>query len=412
MTTFIKDIIRYAVLTDDDNKWPTFDGGTLTRSDFVTASEAANCSRRLSFTKQAERDTVSIPDYWDTLSDEEFQARMDAMGDDDKRGIFARGHHMELWVEDRLRAGLEEHEKLICAGKRQLSFYLEGARVSGTPDGMLLDTEARTIKFIEVKSTDNPMSSPRWGHVNQTQVNMGIVDRLIGNYVLGSIQGRYLNDYTVLGGSILYINPSNYLTMQEFWLPYDNGAAVDAAADKAKRLFAADYSITLPEDLPPEGLNQWGGCTFCEFKSLCRYIEELKGQTDTVGKLRALMDGTTPATTRQVPFFSGDAQREDVLRVIADYDKWNKAEKDAEGHKKALKGAIVEWVRKQPGMKAKFEDNGRLFKVSLSQSERVGGFDADALEKFLTDRDEDLKNFRKAPTKTETLLVSVDVTGV
>lgn len=412
MAAFIKDIIRHSVLTDPGNKWPTFDGGTLTRSDFVTASEAANCSRRLAFEKQAERDTVTIPDYWDTLSDEEFQARMDDMGDDDKRGIFERGHHMELWVEEKLRAGLEEHEALICTGKSQLSFYLKGAKVSGTPDGMFLDTKMRTIKFVEVKSTDNPMSSPRWSHVNQTQVNMGLVDTLINNDMLFSVHGWNLNGYIVLGGSILYINPSNYLTMQEFWLDYDNGAAVNAAADKAKLLFGKDNSVTLPENLPPEGLDQWGGCTFCGFKSLCSYIEELKGQTATAEKLRALMDGQTPAKTRQVPFFSGDAQREDVLRVIADYDKWNKEEKDAAEHKKALKAAIVAWVKEQPGMKAKFEDNGRLFKVSLSQSEREGGLKSDALAAFLAKHDEDLKNFRKAPTKVETLLVSVDVTGV
>ena len=61
------------------------------------------------------------------------------MGDDDKLGIFARGHHMELWVEEKLLAGLEDHESLICTGKNQLSFYLDVAKVSGTPDGMFLN---------------------------------------------------------------------------------------------------------------------------------------------------------------------------------------------------------------------------------------------------------------------------------
>ena len=102
MAAFIKDIIRHSVLTDPGNKWPTFDGGNLTRSDFVTASEAANCSRRLAFEKEAERSTVTIQNYWDTLSDEEFQARMDAMGDDDKaagKWDQAKGRVKKAWGE-------------------------------------------------------------------------------------------------------------------------------------------------------------------------------------------------------------------------------------------------------------------------------------------------------------------------
>lgn len=412
MREFIKDIIRHVVLTDPGNKWPTFDGGTLSRDEFVTASESATCIRRLSFEKNAERATVTIPDYWETISDEEYFERLNAMGDDDKRGIFERGHHMELWVEEKLKLGLAEDEVVICTGKKQLSFYLGLEKVSGTPDGMFLNTTHRTIKFIEVKSTDNPVTAPRANHVAQTQTNMGIVQQLIDDEKLHSVHGWNLNGYTVLGGSILYINPSNYLTMQEFWLDYDSGEAMDNAANKAALLFTEGGEVAPPECMPPEGLEQWGGCTFCHFKSACMEIEERKQHDATAGKLRALMEGQTPATKKPLPFFAPDAKREDVLKIIADYDAWNKAEKNAEEHKKALKGAIVEWVKRQAGMKASFEDNGRLFKVSFSSSDKAGSLDSDKLAEFLSKHDENLDNFRKAGGKTETLLVKVSVTGL
>lgn len=406
---FVKHALREQVMTKSDNAWPTYDGKTLNRREFVTASEATNCVRRLAFEKLREAAAVTIPNYWETMDPHEYHMRLEAMADDDKLGIFERGHHMELWVKDKLESyayASDGEESVICMGDDQVSFYLKDARLSGTPDGIYLFHAVKEIRVIEIKSTDNRPSSPRDNHVAQVELNMAIVQCLIDEGKLVRLHGQDLSGYKVTGGQLIYVNPSNYLTLDEFFIPFTS-EAFSKAADKAKMLFDGMLPHA-PADLPPEGLEKWGACRFCDFKFECAAIEMEQKHQANAEKLRGLASGQAPAI-RTLPFFANDTKREEIVRVILDYDAYNKAEKDAAAHKDALKDAVKQWIKTQPGAKVSFSDQGRVFKLSVSTSERAGGFDNDKLAAFLSQYGERVENFRKAASTTETLTVNVKV---
>lgn len=405
MTYSMKEAIRIAVLTKEANSWPTFDGGNLKRSENVTASEATTCVRRLAFQKNEEAKAVPVQSYWGNMDPNEFYARLDLLRDDSKEGIFERGHNVEAWAVSQLLEMRQEDEEFLFVGQCQVSFYLVDSHVSGTPDGIYVNHSEQTWQILEFKSSVNRVTSPRDYHTSQVLVNMGIVKSLLDREWLDvSFVG-----YEMEPGLLLYIDPSNYLTMDEFEVTWDGGAALEQAKAKARALFRKDGLQTIcnsPDTLAPEGLSKVGGCMFCDYKAQCYDIEARLKHKATSEKLRALLEGNGKSVPK-MPTFGTDTPREQVLRIIADYDAFNKAEKDAKAHKDALKESIASWVKSQEGMIATFEDNGRLFRVSLSQSERAGGVDTDKLGKYLADKNEDLDNFRKGPSKVETLLVSV-----
>ena len=175
MAFSLKNIIRVAVLTQDSKKWPTYDGKSLTRWKYLTASEATRCVRELAFNKTVEAVTVPVPDFWDNMSDDEFQQRLNNMRDDDVRGIFERGNTIEDWIVRRLLEVQGPNEEYLFLGDQQRSFYSDKYRISGTPDGLYLDYDAMEYRTLEFKSSQNPISSAKDAHISQVQINASLI---------------------------------------------------------------------------------------------------------------------------------------------------------------------------------------------------------------------------------------------
>lgn len=408
----LKEKIRIAVLTEPAKSWPTYDGQNLKRHDYVTASEAISCVRKLAFQKHAERQAIPIPDFWDIMSDEDFQAHLDAMKDDDVRGIFARGNWIEEWIVETLQSVTAEHEQYFFTGKEQVSFYTNKKRISGTPDGLYVNWEEMSYRWLEFKSTQNVISGPKMGHVSQLSVNTGISEHLSESGAFEEYFDIPLSSMDLKSGRLLYVNADNYLTMSEFEVEWDQGEALGRASAKAKALFIPDgkggVDIRQPEDLKPEGMSTPNGCSFCGFYRQCKEIEENHKNTANAKKLRGIIDKIEGrAKAPKMPEFNAKSPREEVVKILINYAEYADQEKDAKDHKEALKDAIISWAETQPDMRADFQDGDKRFRVTLSKSERKGGIDDKKLEEFLAQHDLTVDSFRKDGSTTTTLRVTV-----
>ena len=405
----LKDALRIHILTQEGKKWPTYDGGNLTRWEFVSASEASSCVRQLSFRKMMERDAVFIPDFWGSISDEDFQARLDSMGDDDKLGIFERGNWMEEWVVKSLLASATPDEEYALLGDGQRSLYTFDKRVSGTPDGLYINHASQTYRVLEFKSSQNQTVMARQAHITQLLVNMGLLDYLVQQGKADEAIDLPLSSYTMLPGKLLYVLTDNYLTMAEFDVEYDGGAEFTLAATKAKALFTAkgdDVDLRSPDTLMPEGLEN-NGCFFCEFKGACRAIEEKRNDAAHVKKLKEVADRAAGRSLPKMPEFRALSKIE-AMSALANYQKFKADEKTAKKNADALKPAIKEWCREEQIIgKHEWAADGDKFTVNYSESTRIGSIDKEKLNAFLNGHGKSDEDFRKPPTETDRLTVKV-----
>lgn len=398
------DCIKSAVLTAPANSWPTFDGAFLKRNQYVTASEASTCIRSLSFQKQRERDTKEISNFWETVDEDHFQTMLDEMGPSDPRGYFTRGHNVEAWIVDQLMAVAQEDEFFLFLGAEQISFHNAVDKVSGTPDGLYYNKTTQEMWLLEFKSAKTPVSEPRYSHVTQVQVNMGLIQSLREDpKFIALIGGELPEKFT--GAKILYIDPSHYLTLQEFQVAYDDGKLYNRAKQTANALFKGG-DLAPAHKLKPQGLAN-NGCYFCNDKVTCATIEHARKDEANTAKLRALIDTASGATPPAAPVFASDAPRAQVMDLLVRYDEFSKDEKRAKAQKDSLKESIKGWLKQQKDTKAKFQDDGSLVNVSLSYPHRKGGLDAAAIEKVLTDMGADIADYTKDGTDIETLRVTV-----
>ena len=417
MTFSLKNIIRVAVLTQDSKKWPTYDGKSLTRWQYLTASEATRCVRELSFNKTVEAATQPVENFWDNMSDDEFQRRLDEMSDDDVRGIFERGNTIEDWIVSRLLEVQGPGEEYMFLGDDQRSFYSDKHRISGTPDGLHLDYNRMEYRTLEFKSSQNPISAAKDAHISQVQINASLIYGL--SDALSEIYDIPLSGMTCAGTNILYVNSDNFLTMNEYEIPFDGRhVRFKEAAAKAKALFGTTPSGELlpvpPETLKPEGLEK-NGCYFCAFKRQCAGIEEHRGNAERRARLENIIaraEGNRKLP--EMPKFASDADRKVIVRAIIDYADYRAAGKDAEAHMDALKPALKEFALRHKNAKVKFSEDGHNVSVSVSTSNRAGGIDKDKLAAFLIEHGAELSDFEKPGTTSEALYVTVkpDVTGV
>lgn len=414
----LKQHIRVSILTQEDKSWPTFDGGQLSRRDYITASEASSCARRLAFNKRADADRVPVEDFWGTLSEDEFNARLLDMGNDDKRGIFERGNMMEEWVVQHLIAMEQPDERFFCLGKEQRSFYSNKLKVSGTPDGIRVDLVNMKYRVLEFKSSQNPITSPKEGHVTQVQVNAGLIQYLAKWGLLDDAFSVPFSRLELEGVNILYVHTDNWLDMKEFRLPYDGGLSYEQAIAKARAIWKRDHvaqKVVLrhPEEVAPEGLRTWNGCMFCEHKAECLAIVQRQEGEQTQEKLRKMLEteaGTRKREVPKMPAFRADMPKDKIAELLLEYDTERQREKEAKEHKEAVQKAIKQWIASQENRSAEFSEDGYIFSVKLTESKRSGGIDKEALAVFLKMHDLELDDYEKPATTVETLNVTVKQT--
>ena len=224
--------------------WPLYDdeNAKLDRNAVLTASENLRCLRELRFAKTMPRKS-------------------------EKWGMAQRGHSVEAWVVEQLRASLGDNEQMILDGENQRSFLDDFAGLSGTPDGVFIKDGVHTL--LEFKSVDprtnlESMTAPKPQHMGQIQQNMFLLNGA---------------GIPVKSALVLYIDASDFQRARQFNVDYDNGATADRAYVRAGLLF----DVQTPADLPAEGLTN-NGCTYCQYKEECSAIQVAAGEKRKANK--------------------------------------------------------------------------------------------------------------------------------
>lgn len=234
----IDDLIREGYdLLNATTDWPTYEGGSLDRTKFVTSSEVWNCSRRIKYDKMYP--SGSFPNW----------------------GYAERGNIIEKWAVECIRATMKFNpdHTLLCAGEDQRSFS-DGYQ-SGTPDGILRYPDY-TVEVLEFKSVDprtNYSKLPKARHLAQVQQNMDLV-------------GHTLNA-TVIGAQLIYIDASNLQKRVPHYIT-PNEVEMRQWEDKAHKIIH-----TPAEELPAEGIFR-DECKECAHKSRCSAAVEAKKEME------------------------------------------------------------------------------------------------------------------------------------
>lgn len=122
------------------------------RTNFLNASEAGWCTRRLWYAKHGVAGETRLP-----------------------CGVFDRGHAFEHWLVTYLTAALARIEgRLLYAGAQQKRLLLPDFRLAGTPDG-LIKWPDRSETVLEAKShgsAQNYDGAPSEIHVRQVELNI------------------------------------------------------------------------------------------------------------------------------------------------------------------------------------------------------------------------------------------------
>lgn len=238
-------LIRDGVGVTPAKSWPTHDGKNLNRYDYVTASEAGRCIRRIYFSKNLTRYGVTLPDVY-----------VENKG----WGFFERGHNVEAWAVEKIFMGLNLAKyadlEVTNLGDDQVSYHY--GFQAGTPDALVhLDgyTWVGDVKSIDPRT--NTAFLPKPENVDQVHQNIDLV--------------RKTTDYNVVGGFLLYINASNYEIIEQKDVPLDEVKMAKLENRARQVMTATDAAV-----MNPEGLWMEDGCKYCEFTRLCNKV----GQPD------------------------------------------------------------------------------------------------------------------------------------
>lgn len=292
--------------------WPTYTGGNLDRSQYLTASENMACLRKLKFDKTLPRGE----EPW---------------------GYFQRGHAVEAWIVDMLEASLKDGEALTFHGFIQRTFVDEQNRLSGTPDGVLVLTKGRRTSriLLEFKSVDprtnlEAMDSPKTQHEAQVQQNMHLLNK---------------NGITVSKAIILYVDASNFARMRQFEVARDKAAAGRFAV-RADLLFSSTA-----EELPAEGLTN-GGCTYCAHTEACSRIQITKKEAVASVKPAALPDFAPRGVTETIRAYAAlNEQKKEIEAKLKEHGEKIKEHAQQAGETALRTSNHVAYVTEIPGRK-------------------------------------------------------------
>jgi CRISPR/Cas system-associated exonuclease Cas4 (RecB family) len=240
----IRELLQTAIIEGEPQRWPTFDGLELDRSEFLTSSEVANCLRQSYFAKYPEAYPAKLS--W-------------------TNGFAERGHAIEAWFVGRFQALRKLGYKLEYMGKDQRSFYHAEMGISGTPDGLLTTPDGKKI-MLEIKSIDprfNKNNLPKKNHLYQVQQNMFLMQHCLGIKLDGAI--------------LFYIDASNVFDINEFPVTYNEGL-VNISIERADTLWNAKE----PEDLEAEGVYN-GDCERCAYTQHCSQAVNMQKMLEGAG---------------------------------------------------------------------------------------------------------------------------------
>jgi len=384
MANFLKDIIIASVMGEEAKSWPTFTDTTLTRSSYLTASEASKCLRELSFSKIAEINAIR---RGGELSDDEYNTLLSSQGATSPDGYFQRGHNVEAWIVDKLEAAADDHEIFMFMGDEQVSFYDTRTRISGTPDGFLYNTETKEFWLLEFKSVGSQVYSPRYGHVKQCQVNMGLI-----KYISQDSRPRYSKKLLKMftdrgvelvegklppwsGTKLLYVQSSNYFDIREFNLEYDAQIFVKTAT-KAKRLFSGEEDqieqLARPATLPAEGISQ-NKCVFCNHKAACRILVTQQEGDDMAKEFDKSMG------VASLPPFKSDKTRAELVKEVATFATLDYASKKLAEEIKKLKPEVVNFVLNHFDGKLEGDTPEGVYHIAVRESPGRSNLDKNAM---------------------------------
>lgn len=309
--------IKLHVLTKQQS-WPTFDGQHLTRSNFLSASEAGSCIRKLGFSKAA-------PLVVHDIENEGIDPDHPDLSAASKYGYFERGHAVEAWIVKTLMEAMVEGEVLAYVGDDQVSLYSEELGVSGTPDGYYYKEDGTDWALLEFKSVGSMVMGPPAQHIRQVQVNMGLFRYLAekheeGPHAFIQMMGMDADVLCPEGelipwtcARILYVESNNFFNTKMFEIEYDGGEEFIKACQASAFLFI-DGQAADPADLAPEGKNEGGGaCRFCDFKMQCAAIE---GDAEFAKQMEGVEAPVKPA------LFLSESKDEALGQVIAALDEF------------------------------------------------------------------------------------------
>jgi hypothetical protein len=213
------------------NTWSGHDRGTT-----IGASEIGQCARRIFYDKHG------------VEPDPEFEQDM---------GAAERGHAIEDWYVERVRAGLPDGVKLLKAGTDQHTLA-RGAQ-SATPDGILLDERGATPlpTYLEIKSVDprlyDVMTTFKSPHMFQSIQGMDLV--------------RALLKYDVRHAILAYINTSFVTQRRYYRIDFDEKIAA-SLRKRAEDLLFGTYTVKNPPRA--EGKMEGGKeCDYCPYYRTC-----------------------------------------------------------------------------------------------------------------------------------------------
>lgn len=209
-------------------KWPTFDGKTLDRSQFVSSSESGYCARRIWFSK-------NLP-----LS-EGFA----------NWGFAERGHGHEAWIVGMLLSHESEYTWRYV-GDEQISLYSHYQ--SGTPDGLyMVDGRWYMVEFKSIDPRTKVSNLPKQEHLSQVVQNMDLAEECL--------------ELDLDGCLIAYSDASDFSKTTEFFVDRHSPKVGEMMVDLEKRAEAI-MTAKRAEDVQPEGMYN-GGCKTCQFGSVC-----------------------------------------------------------------------------------------------------------------------------------------------
>ena len=179
-------------------------------------------------------------------------------------GAADRGNLIEdYWIVPAILSELPKELELLMAGEKQQT--LKNGMISATPDGLLHNKSNEVINFegldippgecvlLEFKSIDPraKLDGPRQHHVDQVQVQMGLV-------------GREVKDHDPMATFIVYVDASVIDELTIFNIK-PNAEMFNQALIRALKVFNTKSAHLLA----PEGSYQGNDCLYCPYVKSC-----------------------------------------------------------------------------------------------------------------------------------------------